>query len=87
MKNDRKLLISFPDYSQSFTYGVEFGRLLQKMQDKKEVIENEGFPVRVENIQLLKKTCEAYGYIPMFGNEYFSEWVEFIGLKKTISDN
>lgn len=26
------LLIKFPDQSQSFTYGVEFGRLLEKIE-------------------------------------------------------
>jgi hypothetical protein len=87
MAKESKLLVSFPDSSQSFAYGVEYGRLLQKIQDGKEVIENEGFPVRVENIQVLKSTCEAYGYIPIFGNEHRGEWIEFMGIKQTSSDN
>ncbi len=41
------LLISFPDQSQSFTYGVEFGRLLERIERGDEYIENNGFPVRV----------------------------------------
>lgn len=87
MAKESELLVSFPDSSQSFTYGVEYGRLLQKIQDGKEVIENEGFPVRVENIEVLKSACEAYGYIPIFGNEHWGEWIEFMGIKKTSSDN
>ena len=43
-----ELLISFPDQSQSFSFGVEYGRLLQQMQDGKDVVMNHGFPVRVE---------------------------------------
>lgn len=65
------LLISFPDSYNSFTYGVEFGRLLQKIQDGKEVVDNEGFPIRIENVNLLKNTYKVYGYIPIFGKEYY----------------
>lgn len=87
MAKESKLLISFPDSSQSFTYGVEFGRLLQKMQDGKEVIENEGFPIRVENVEVLKNACDAYGYISVFSNEHWGEWIEFMGIKQTTSSN
>jgi hypothetical protein len=82
-----ELLISFPDPSKSFTYGVEYGRLLQKMQDGKESITNDVFPIRIENIELLKETCKTYGYIPIFGKVYFDEWVEFLGIKNKNSDN
>jgi len=87
MVKKNRLLVSFPDPSKSFTYGVEYGRLLQKIQDSKEVIENDGFPVRVENIEVLKNTCESYGYIPIFGEEHWGEWIEFMGIKKTSGDN
>lgn len=87
MNKNNELLISFPDSSQSFAYGVEFGRLLQKIQDGKEVIENEGFPVRIENMEVLKNACEAYNYIPIFGQQHYGEWIEFMGIKKTFSDN
>lgn len=40
MDKNSKLLIHFPDSSESFAYGVEYGRLLQKMQDGKEIIGN-----------------------------------------------
>jgi len=81
------LLIKFPDQSESFTYGVEFGRLLEKIERGDEVIKNNGFPIRLENKFLLKITCEKYGYIPSFGNIHFGEWIDFIGIKKTSSNN
>lgn len=81
------LLISFPDSSQSFTYGVEFGRLLEKIERGDEVIKNNGFPVRIENKQLLTTTCKNFGYIAIFGQIYFNEWIEFLGIKKTNSNN
>jgi hypothetical protein len=87
MDKTNRLLIPFPDSSQSFTYGVEFGRLLQKIQDGKDVIENEGFPVRIENKKVLKSCCKAYNYIAVFGKEYYGEWVEFMGMKKTTNNN
>jgi len=80
------LLISFPDQSSSFTHGVEFGRLLEKIERGDEVIKNNGFPIRIENKQLLINTCEVYGYIPTFGNE-LDGWIEFMGIKKTTSKN
>lgn len=83
----KKLIISFPDQSKSFTYGVEFGRLLEKIERGDEVVMNNGFPIRIENKELIKKTCKKFGYIPTFGNEYYEEWVEFLGLRKTTLDN
>jgi len=80
-------LIKFSDQSQSFTYGVEFGRLLEKMQRNDEVIQNSGFPVRVENMQVLKDACIAYGYAAIFGDPYLDGWIDFLGIKKTYSQN
>ena len=87
MQGKMNLLIKFPDPSASFTYGVEFGRLLEKIERGDEVVKNNGFPVRIENKQLLVDTCKAYGYIASFGEEYYNEWIEFIGIKKTTSEN
>lgn len=42
------MILKFPDQSESFTYGVEYGRLLEKIER---------------------------------GDEYFNEWIEFMGLK------
>ncbi len=81
------LLIKFIDQSESFAYGVEFGRLLEKIQRGDEVIKNNGFPVRIENCQVLKDACIAYGYITMFGDPYLDGWVDFLGIKKTLSNN
>jgi hypothetical protein len=75
------LLISFPDQSASFTHGVEYGRLLAKMERGEQVISNNGFPVRIENKSLLMKTCEQYGYVAKFGKEW-KGWVEFTASKK-----
>lgn len=76
-----KLLIRFTDPSPSFTYGVEFGRMLQQFEDGASVIGNHGFPVRVENVEVLRQACKEYNYIPYFGNQYYGEWVEFFAVK------
>ena len=81
-----KLLVSFPDQSTSFTYGVEYGRLLEKIERGDNVITNNGFPVRIENIKLLKNTCIKFGYIPMFGKKYNNEWIEFTGIKESTNN-
>lgn len=75
------MILKFPDQSESFTYGVEYGRLLEKIERGDERIKNNGFPIRIENKKLLENTCKEYGYIPIFGDEYFNEWIEFMGLK------
>ena len=84
---ETSLLISFPDQSASFTYGVEYGRILQQMQQGDNVISNCGFPVRLENKTLIENTCNQYGYIPTFGKEHFGEYIEFLGIKKLNSEN
>ena len=40
-----KLLVSFPDQSTSFTYGVEYGRLLEKIERGDNVITNSTQPI------------------------------------------
>jgi hypothetical protein len=87
MKNQNELLISFPDQSKSFTYGVEFGRLLERIERGDNVIQNNGFPIRIENKELMESTCKAYGYIPSFGKIHFDEWIEFLGIKKSSTDS
>lgn len=82
-----ELRISFPDQSKSFAYGVEYGRILQQMQDGKDVVMNHGFPIRIENKGLIIDSCIEYGYIPSFGQVYWDEWIEFLGIKKNINDN
>lgn len=75
------LLISFPDQSTSFTNGVEYGRLLQKMEQGDEIISNNGFPVHVENRELITSTCKQYGYTPLWGELSYG-WIEFKAIKQ-----
>jgi len=81
------LLIKFPDQSASFTYGVEYGRLLEKIERGDDVVTNNGFPVRIENVELLKDTCKQYGYIATFGECAVEGWVEFMGMIKITNEN
>lgn len=80
------LVVSFPDQSESFCNGVEFGRLLQKMEQGDDHVENNGFPIREENVEVLKSTCAYFGYTAIFGQPC-DGWIEFIGIKKTMSQN
>jgi len=85
---DSKLLISFPDQSESFTYGVEYGRILQKIDQGDENVDNNLFPIRVENKELLRNTCKTYGYIPIFTDtQYPKEWVNFTAIKSNSTNN
>ncbi len=77
-----KLVIKFTDQSPSFTYGVEFGRLLEKMERGDNVVMNNGFPVRYENIDTIKLACEEYGYVALLNNKLHDGWVGFVALKK-----
>lgn len=81
------LLIKFPDQSESFAYGVEFCRLLEKIERGDDVIQNNGFPIRVENLGVISIACTMNGYIPSFSDPYMDGWVDFIGIKKTMSEN
>lgn len=80
------LEIKFSDQSASFTYGVEYGRLLEKMQRGDNIVLNYGFPVRVENKKLLEDTCKVKGYIPSFG-KMWEGWIEFVAIRKQSTDN
>ena len=81
------LIISFPDQSESFAYGCEYGRLLEKMERGDDIVMNNGLPVRVENREVIERTCKYYGYIPTFGKIHWGEWIEFLALKKVSNDN
>ena len=77
-----ELIVKFPDQSESFTYSVEYGRLLEKIERGDQFINNNKFPVRIENKSLLEETCIKYNYVPIWGKVYFGEWIEFIGIKQ-----
>lgn len=81
------LLIKFPDQSKSFTYGVELGRLLEKIERGDDTIQNNGFPVRVENCSVLTLACSLHGYTATFSKPYLGGWVDFLGIKRTTSNN
>lgn len=80
------LLISFPDQSESFVLGCEYGTLLTKFQKGEDVVENNGFPIHVKNREVIEKTCITYGYIPFFGNETHDDWITFKALKSFINN-
>jgi hypothetical protein len=74
-------IITFTDTSNSFTCGVEYGRLLERFEKGIEIIENNGFPVHFQNKEVLIKTCKEFGYTPFFGEIYYNEWIEFKAIK------
>lgn len=76
-----ELLIKFKDTSNSFTLGVEYGRLLDRFEKGIEIIENNGFPIHLKNKEAIVSTCNQYGYIPIFGEIYYDEWIEFKAIK------
>lgn len=85
---DSELLIPFGDESKSFTYGVEYGRILEKMERGDKIVMNNRFPIRIENKSVIEKTCRVLGYIPTFGTTIYPDgWIEFIALKKESTDN
>lgn len=45
-----QLIVKFTDQSPSFCNGVEFGRLLERMERNDESVKNNGFPVRIHCI-------------------------------------
>ena len=75
------LIVSFTDQSESFTLGCEYGIIFSKIQQGFDIIDNNGFPVHIENKDVIKKTCEHFGYICVFGSEYFDTYVEFKAIK------
>lgn len=83
----KELVIRFPDQSYSFVHGAEYGRIWAKMERGDSHVDNCGFPVHLENVDLLRASCKQDGYIPFFGKEYFNTYVEFIGIKNTINLN
>jgi hypothetical protein len=81
------LLFPFSDQSEPYAHGVEFGRLLEKIQRGDFSVENNGFPVRVENCSVIAIACSCYGYTAVFGEKAIDGWVDFIGFKKNETKN
>lgn len=82
-----EIFIKFENQSQDFCLGVEYGRILQKIQDNNDFVTNDGFPIRLENVKVIKTTCEKYNYIPFFGMKYYNEWIDFIAFKNNNLNN
>ena len=59
--------------------------ILDKLNQKYEV--RKRFPVRIENKKVIQKTCFSFGYTPVFGEESFGEWIEFLGIKNVALNN
>jgi len=81
------LLIKFPDKSQSFCNGVEFGRILEKMERGDEHVTNNGFPMREDNIEVVKQAARQYGYLATFSEPYLEGWVNLFIIKKITTEN
>jgi len=75
------LIISFTDQSESFTNGVEFGRLLNKMENGDSPVENNKFPIHSVNIDVIKSACKYYNYTPIFSPCCVEGWINFIAIK------
>lgn len=81
-----KLLIRFTDQSESYTHGVEFGRILAKMEMGVNLVSNSGFPIREENKLVVIDACNSYDYIPKFANSEVEGWIYFTATKKEIAN-
>jgi hypothetical protein len=75
------LLIKFTDISNSFVLGCEYGRLLKMFEEGIEIIENNRFPIHLENKEVIISTCNHFGYTPFFGEIYYDEWLDFKAIK------
>jgi hypothetical protein len=75
------LIVKFTDSTPSFTNGVEFGRILARMESGDQHVDNFGFPIHLSNKDVIARLCSTYGYTPVFGSEYFDTWIEFFAIK------
>ena len=82
-----KLIISLSDKTPDFIKGMSFGRLFERMSKGENPVTNDGYPVRIENKEAIIKVCEAFNYTPVFGEEYYEEWISFMGIKNVSSKN
>jgi len=78
------LTIRFDDQSISYAHGVEFGRMLAKMESKMPVVSNGLFPVREENLNVLISACKEYGYEYSQTRSLVDGWIEFVATYRLI---
>ncbi|WP_117172125.1 hypothetical protein [Mariniflexile rhizosphaerae] len=82
-----KLILKFTEENNNFSHGVEFGRIFHKLENGYKKIDNNGFPIRIENKELIKNACLKYDYTPLFGEIYYEEWIEFMAIKNVSLSN
>jgi len=82
-----ELVIKFPDKSQSFTNGVEFGRILQQMEEQKMIVSNSAFPLHKENERVVRDAAKVYGYRVTFIGEHYGEWINFFAIRESVFGN
>lgn len=82
--SDFGLLISFDDRPRDFVHGVEFGMIWEKLKSGVEEVSNGGFPIRLQNQELIYRACEHFGYEAHFKECYVSGWIDFIAIKKQL---
>jgi hypothetical protein len=80
------LIIEFTDKSESFTLGVELGRILNKLENGIEFINNNDLPIHTKNIDVLRQSCNFYGYTPEFKSTGHFGWTYFYA-KKNFNNN
>lgn len=84
---ESNLFIRFSDQSESFVSGCEYGRILSKMESEVSHVDNCGFPIHLCNVEVIKKTCSVYNYIPVFGKKYYSTYIDFFAIKNCSNNN
>ncbi len=72
-----KLLISFNDCPEDFVQGTEFGRIFEKIERGDDEVCNNGFPVRLQNQELIHQACKVYDYTSQFSECTTKGWVNF----------
>lgn len=81
-----KLIIRFTDKSESFTNGVEFGRILRMMEAGEPVVSNYKFPIHSDNENVIIQACAEYGYTPTIAPCKFGGWVNFSAIKSELNN-
>lgn len=79
---ESKLLISFPDQSESFTNGYEAGQIDTMMSIMKTQICK---PVHAENRELYEAMAEAYKYRVEFTETEYPEWLQMNAMPKAMN--
>jgi hypothetical protein len=82
-----KLILSLSEKTPDFIEGMEVGRIYERMSKKEDPVTNDGFPIHICNKDVVMRLCKALGYVPLFGEEHFGEWIEFMGIRSVTGNN